>query len=167
MNSIGQCGDLGTNGVVVWGDSYAEHTYDECINTMVYIDTLLGPYVQQVLSFTNMCSVKLCSSHGRCALKNISSLTHTKQMRILQDAYNLKNKREIKSANDIVKVETNKLHDTEFKMFSRKILEAYKFDHGGDIESLYKCKCYKGWTGTNCDQNTIMTWKRTWFWINA
>ena len=66
IETVGQSADLGMAGIVFWGDSYQEGSYEVCVNLQQYIKKTLGPYVLNVTQASQNCSMYLCNGNGRC-----------------------------------------------------------------------------------------------------
>ena len=60
VNSIGQALKLGINGVVIWDDNLLSKTAESCSQVKGYVDSLLGPYVRDLLNVS-----RVYSRHGR------------------------------------------------------------------------------------------------------
>ena len=60
VNSIGQALKLGINGVVIWDDNLLSKTVESCSQVKGYVDSLLGPYVRDLLNVS-----RVYTRHGR------------------------------------------------------------------------------------------------------
>ncbi|XP_071841359.1 hyaluronidase-1-like [Apostichopus japonicus] len=65
-NTILQAAELGTNGVIFWGDHNDTHSLQSCLQLESYLNTFLGPFVKEVVDAASLCSKVTCSGHGRC-----------------------------------------------------------------------------------------------------
>ena len=69
MATVAQSAELGTVGIVIWGDHLTERTKTDCLEIKSYIDNFLGPLVKNLTAITQSCSQKFCNSHGRCTFQ--------------------------------------------------------------------------------------------------
>ena len=69
-NTIGQAAEMGSSGVVMWGNRRDENTSPEiCYKLNNYIRTKLGPYFESVKHTSEVCSTRKCSGRGWCISK--------------------------------------------------------------------------------------------------
>jgi len=143
VNSIGKSADLGIDGALMWGNHYLESSEENCIQTKSYIDEIFGPFVKEVLSFTESCSRTLCNSHGRCALKDATRPSKSlrlisKKIRVLKTYYKsgLRNMRE---------------EQILFTNPGSYLTQLYTIDHNiNHVKKNYRCECFRGYKGYYC-----------------
>ncbi|XP_039338608.1 hyaluronidase-1 isoform X3 [Mauremys reevesii] len=127
-------GQMGTGSLSVL--PYARIQYDftedflsqeSCLALKEYVDSSLGHYIMNVTSSATLCSVTVCSSHGRCvrraghpgAFLHLSPSSFTVQRHHSQPHLHLQGQ--------LAKQEQAKL-----------------------VEE-FSCQCYTGWAGTQCE----------------
>ncbi|XP_071491643.1 hyaluronidase-1-like [Diadema antillarum] len=64
--------ELGTHGVVFWGDAYDNGNRQACLELRDYIEKALGPTLLMARDGAEACSSRVCSGHGRCVGKILS-----------------------------------------------------------------------------------------------
>ncbi len=185
MDGIGQAADLGADGVFVWGTNLIKRS---CLQLQNYTTQLLGPYIKQVVDFSKACSQNVCNSHGRCALRNMSSVSAMQtyiddivakygltgssnklpslkgrspyskwddgylKVKYIKDYDNYEN--------DALQEKATNLHDLRNMNMMKKIFDQivglYSKDHNINATTfMYKCYCYEGWTGDNCQKRHL------------
>ncbi|XP_071501941.1 hyaluronidase-1-like [Diadema antillarum] len=65
-NTILLSAEMGTNGVVFWGDNNDDRTMQTCKGLQDYIRNALGPVVAMSRKGAATCSARVCSGNGRC-----------------------------------------------------------------------------------------------------
>ncbi|XP_051873386.1 hyaluronidase-like isoform X2 [Pristis pectinata] len=133
IHTIGESAAMGTSGVVLWGDMDNARTMERCEALKEYIDRELGRYVLNTTTAAALCSKTLCSGHGRCVRQDPESQTYLH------------------------------LNPRSFEIFSvltssGSALTARGALHSEDVQSMkeqFTCHCYKGWTGSHCQNRFI------------
>ncbi|XP_022073273.1 hyaluronidase-5-like [Acanthochromis polyacanthus] len=70
VNTIGEAAALGAAGVVSWGDMNITDTEDSCFDARHHLDHIMNPYILNVSTAAQLCSVALCQGKGRCVRKH-------------------------------------------------------------------------------------------------
>ncbi|XP_072176267.1 hyaluronidase-1-like [Diadema setosum] len=65
-NTILLSAEMGTNGVVLWGDNIDDRFNQTCKELQDYVRNALGPVVAMSREGAATCSARVCSGHGRC-----------------------------------------------------------------------------------------------------
>ncbi|XP_060912616.1 hyaluronidase-3 [Labrus mixtus] len=73
VHTLGESAALGAVGVVLWGELKFAKSKHQCILLRDYVQTVLGPFIQELRSDTQRCSLQLCHGNGRCARRRPSS----------------------------------------------------------------------------------------------
>uniref|UniRef100_A0A3P9JBG1 Hyaluronidase n=1 Tax=Oryzias latipes TaxID=8090 RepID=A0A3P9JBG1_ORYLA len=60
VNTIGESAAMGTAGIVIWDKS------EECQDLAEFVQKVLGPYIMNITTATQLCSASLCQGRGRC-----------------------------------------------------------------------------------------------------
>ncbi|XP_068172507.1 hyaluronidase-like [Antennarius striatus] len=131
--TIGESAALGSAGVVLWGDHYFSQSQTSCEAVKHYIDETLGRYVVNVTSAATLCSLTLCSSHGRCQRKDPSSKAYLH----LDPA--------------VWKVVSERRQGARK---SYRVLGRMKSHEVKLMKSEFQCRCYQGWGGESCSKPT-------------
>ncbi|XP_037707192.1 hyaluronidase-1 isoform X4 [Choloepus didactylus] len=127
-HSLGESVAQGAAGVVFWVSWENTRTKESCQAIKEYVDTRLGPFILNVTSGALLCSQALCSGHGRCARRS----SHSEALLILNPA-----------------------------SFSIQLTPgggpltlrgALSLEDQARMAVEFKCHCYHGWRGTQCEQ---------------
>ncbi|KAL5015229.1 hypothetical protein ScPMuIL_009499 [Solemya velum] len=135
-NTIGQSFEAGSGGVILWEPFQNYKTKTDCQVVKQYIETLLGPYVREKVTFASNCSRQLCSLHGYC----ISKTWRLSRSKITED------------------------YDVTWLKFWNMFADVIRFvkshtptEEGAEKQyGDYRCKCNKMWTGQHCDKLAII-----------
>uniref|UniRef100_A0A3P9LAZ7 Hyaluronidase n=1 Tax=Oryzias latipes TaxID=8090 RepID=A0A3P9LAZ7_ORYLA len=65
VNTIGESAAMGTAGIVIW-DKSEPKTERECQDLAEFVQKVLGPYIMNITTATQLCSASLCQGRGRC-----------------------------------------------------------------------------------------------------
>uniref|UniRef100_A0A8C7ZBZ4 Hyaluronidase n=1 Tax=Oryzias sinensis TaxID=183150 RepID=A0A8C7ZBZ4_9TELE len=65
VNTIGESAAMGTAGIVIW-DKSEPKTERECQDLADFVQKVLGPYIMNITTATQLCSASLCQGRGRC-----------------------------------------------------------------------------------------------------
>lgn len=173
--SIGQPANMGSSGVVIWGSSGDFHRPNACNVLKDYVKNTLGPYVLKLTNFFSSCTEKLCHGNGRCVRKDYERIyqDHLKasgRTECLIDDDKLAPRKinlgdnKTSRGNIFMQTLTNPfLFKREFKLgmskWSNKGPVNHNINHKSETYSKvrydfddYVCKCFKGWSGDNCDK---------------
>ncbi|XP_075795652.1 hyaluronidase-1 isoform X2 [Pelodiscus sinensis] len=125
--TIGESAAQGASGIVLWGSQNYSHTRESCLALKGYVDGSLGHYIVNVTSSAHLCSLAVCSSHGRCvrraghpeAFLHLSSASfairkHRSRPRLRLQGQSAKQER-------------------------------------AQLAKEFRCQCYPGWAGPRCD----------------
>ncbi|XP_035013606.2 hyaluronidase-5 [Hippoglossus stenolepis] len=69
VNTIGEAAALGAAGVVSWGDMNVTDTEESCFDARSHLEQVMNPYILNVSTATQLCSMALCQGRGRCVRK--------------------------------------------------------------------------------------------------
>ncbi|XP_057561416.1 hyaluronidase-1 isoform X1 [Hippopotamus amphibius kiboko] len=127
-HSLGESAAQGAAGVVLWVSQENTRTKKSCKDIKAYVDTTLGPFILNVTSGALLCSQVLCSGHGRCARRPSHPEAHLL------------------------------LNPTSFSIKSTPgggpltLRGALSLEDRRRMAVEFKCRCYRGWRGTWCEQ---------------
>ncbi|XP_010967434.2 hyaluronidase-1 isoform X1 [Camelus bactrianus] len=127
-HSLGESAAQGAAGVVLWVSWENTRTKESCQAIKEYVDTTLGPFILNVTSGALLCSQALCSGHGRC----VRRLSHPEALL--------------------------NFNPTSFSIKPMPgggqltLRGALLLEDWGQMAEKFKCRCYRGWRGTWCEQ---------------
>ncbi|XP_056895965.1 hyaluronidase-3 [Takifugu flavidus] len=73
LHTLGESAALGAAGVVLWGEMKFAKSEHQCILLRDYIHGVLGPFIRALRADTQLCSLRLCHSNGRCTRRLLGS----------------------------------------------------------------------------------------------
>ncbi|XP_028906725.1 hyaluronidase-2 [Ornithorhynchus anatinus] len=131
ISTIGESAALGAAGIIFWGDTDYTKSRESCQSIKDYLEHKLAPYIANVTTAAQHCSLNLCLGHGRCQRRdsNTSTFLH--------------------------------LNPASFRLRHRaNVGEPLLWFEGqlssGDVAGLrlhFRCQCYQGWHGDKCQHN--------------
>lgn len=130
-HSLGESAAQGAAGVVLWVSWEKTRTKESCLAIKKYVDTTLGPFIVNVTSGALLCSQALCSGHGRCTRRP----NHPEALLIL--------------------------NPTSFSIYQRPtggtptLSGALSLEDRKRMAVEFQCRCYRGWTGARCEQQSM------------
>ncbi|XP_041047531.1 hyaluronidase-1-like [Carcharodon carcharias] len=128
VHTIGESAAIGASGVVLWGNMDFAHTRQTCMDLKNYIDKQLGTYVLNITRATMLCSKVLCNGNGRCVRKDPESRAYLH----IDPKFN-------NVISDLISTGSVQPHEE----FHSEALNSMK--------EQFKCQCYKGGMGPNCE----------------
>ncbi|XP_072797422.1 hyaluronidase-1 isoform X4 [Vicugna pacos] len=127
-HSLGESAAQGAAGVVLWVSWENTRTKESCQAIKEYVDTTLGPFILNVTSGALLCSQALCSGHGRCARR----LSHPEALlNFSPTSFSIK----------------PMPGGGQLTLRGALLLEDWV-----QMAEKFKCRCYRGWRGTWCEQ---------------
>ncbi|XP_068170818.1 hyaluronidase-like [Antennarius striatus] len=131
--TIGESAALGSAGAVLWGGHEFSLSQTSCEAVKYYIDETLGRYVVNVTSAATLCSLTLCSSHGRCQRRDPSSKAY---LHLDPAVWKVVSERRQGAGKSYRVLGQMKLHEVKL------------------MKSEFQCRCYQGWGGESCSKPT-------------
>lgn len=157
--------EMGLSGAVLWGSSDVMRAKNECTILQQYINTTLGPYVQNVTTFFHACYSQLCNGHGRCVNKayeryyqHYLKKTRRTQCQIPHKYLSTKNRKTLNSFtwNTHLSRGSELFQQAgdypKYNQPSSKDGSSLRVEPENDYDN-YVCKCLPGWSGTYCEKS--------------
>ncbi|EMP33866.1 Hyaluronidase-1 [Chelonia mydas] len=139
VHTIGESASQGASGVVLWGNEDYSHSrvryvggygcfQESCLALKEYVDRSLGHYIVNVTSSATLCSLTVCSSHGRCVRRAgyPDAFLH-----LSPSSFTVRRHRSWPHL---------RLQGQLAKQEQAKLVEEFS------------CQCYAGWAGTRCER---------------
>nr|XP_033782282.1 hyaluronidase-3-like [Geotrypetes seraphini] len=130
VQTIGESAAMGAAGVVLWGDHSFSSSARRCMNLRRNLMTSLGKYIVNVTKAAEICSIQLCSGNGRCARRNPENLKAFLHLHPQSFHIDLSDR----GRGGVMAV--GQLRDDDLYQ----------------MRELFQCHCYRGWSGTRCQE---------------
>lgn len=127
VHTIGESASQGASGVVLWGNEDYTRSRESCLALKEYVDSSLGHYIMNVTSSATLCSVTVCSSHGRCVRRagHPGAFLHLSPSSFTVQRHHSRPHRHLQG-------------------------QLAKQEQANLVEE-FSCQCYTGWAGTQCE----------------